>query len=316
MTSSATANMANKKATKQRYTAAQCPPSHRSTKPHACVQNANRAATSSGTPSQSRKKTADERASKQARTSRATTERIDSTAQRPNFNKKAELTWTSVGEAAVVYGARPLVPPRCEERGRLAVPEGGEEWADLGSLLTPTGRRLARAQDGPTLSLRALSSIEGSAPRPRWHTGYVGRSRGTPPPQRCSLGETPRARGEASDARRGIVFSVIVMRVLVSGTPKVGGTSYTPLTPESGGRPAFERFDSPLARPASSWFEYGKYRPPEGLVIWEAQFGDFLKTARSGSLSESVHSLRRRQVEPLSGLTLFAHGLRMAKARA
>jgi 2-oxoglutarate dehydrogenase E1 component len=59
-----------------------------------------------------------------------------------------------------------------------------------------------------------------------------------------------------------------------------GGT-YTPLQHLDGAGAAFEIYNSPLSEYACVGFEYGySAAAPEALVLWEAQFGDFVNGAQ------------------------------------
>ncbi|MCB0126716.1 MAG: hypothetical protein KDE58_30870, partial [Caldilineaceae bacterium] len=60
------------------------------------------------------------------------------------------------------------------------------------------------------------------------------------------------------------------------------GDPYTPLHHLSDGKAAFEIHNSPLSEAATIGFEYGyNIERPERLVIWEAQYGDFINTAQA-----------------------------------
>jgi len=58
------------------------------------------------------------------------------------------------------------------------------------------------------------------------------------------------------------------------------GAAYTPIQHLDGGRAAFELHNSPLSEYATMGFEYGyAVTAPEALVLWEAQYGDFVNGA-------------------------------------
>jgi 2-oxoglutarate dehydrogenase E1 component len=90
------------------------------------------------------------------------------------------------------------------------------------------------------------------------------------------LAEGRGIRLSGQDARRG-TFSHrhAVLYDVENGKP------YTPLQNLSSGQGRFEVLDSPLSEAAVLGFEYGySLDRPEKLVLWEAQFGDFLNTAQ------------------------------------
>ena len=57
------------------------------------------------------------------------------------------------------------------------------------------------------------------------------------------------------------------------------GDRYTPLQNISSAVAPFELHNSPLSEQAVG-FEYGDSTDPEALVLWEAQFGDFVNSAQ------------------------------------
>jgi len=58
------------------------------------------------------------------------------------------------------------------------------------------------------------------------------------------------------------------------------GAAYTPIQHLEGARAAFELHNSPLSEYATVGFEYGyAVTAPEALVLWEAQYGDFVNGA-------------------------------------
>jgi 2-oxoglutarate dehydrogenase E1 component len=59
------------------------------------------------------------------------------------------------------------------------------------------------------------------------------------------------------------------------------GTEWAPLATLGGGRAKFQVYDSPLSEGGALGFEYGySVAAPESLVLWEAQFGDFVNAAQ------------------------------------
>jgi 2-oxoglutarate dehydrogenase E1 component len=59
------------------------------------------------------------------------------------------------------------------------------------------------------------------------------------------------------------------------------GATYTPLENLDGAEGSFEIHNSPLSEYAAVGFEYGySVAAPEALVLWEAQFGDFVNGAQ------------------------------------
>ena len=61
----------------------------------------------------------------------------------------------------------------------------------------------------------------------------------------------------------------------------VTGAQYAPIGHLSGAQASFELHNSPLSEYAALGFEYGySIAAPEALVLWEAQFGDFVNGAQ------------------------------------
>ena len=91
-------------------------------------------------------------------------------------------------------------------------------------------------------------------------------------------------------------------------TDAVNGRRYAPLTSLATGKARFEVYDSPLSETGVLGFDYGySLDYPEGLTIWEAQFGDF---ANGGQvIIDQFLSSGEDKWNRLSGLTLLLpHG--------
>ena len=86
------------------------------------------------------------------------------------------------------------------------------------------------------------------------------------------------------------------------------GVGHVPLAKLNNGNKKFEIYDSLLSEEAVLGFEYGYASTwPEGLVIWEAQFGDFVNVAQV-VIDQFIVSAETKW-DRLSGLTMFLpHG--------
>lgn len=86
------------------------------------------------------------------------------------------------------------------------------------------------------------------------------------------------------------------------------GEAYTPLQHLPQAKAAFEIHNSPLSENAAIGYEYGyNIQTPERLVIWEAQYGDFINGAQA-VIDEFVVSGRAKWEQTPSLVLLLPHG--------
>ncbi len=85
--------------------------------------------------------------------------------------------------------------------------------------------------------------------------------------------------------------------------------TFVPLQALPQARAAFAVFNSPLTENATLGFEYGcNVQAPDRLVIWEAQYGDFVNGAQV-VIDEFIVSARAKWGQPPSLVLLLPHGL-------
>ncbi len=86
------------------------------------------------------------------------------------------------------------------------------------------------------------------------------------------------------------------------------GETYTPLANLSDARGKFEIYNSPLSETAVLGFEYGfSTAMPEALVLWEAQFGDFVNVAQP-IIDQFIASDGAKWGQDSSIILLLPHG--------
>jgi 2-oxoglutarate dehydrogenase E1 component len=86
------------------------------------------------------------------------------------------------------------------------------------------------------------------------------------------------------------------------------GQSFVPLQALPQARAAFEVRNSPLSEAAAVGFEYGyNVQEPERLVVWEAQYGDFMDGAQV-MIDEFIASARNKWGQTPSLVLLLPHG--------
>jgi 2-oxoglutarate decarboxylase len=105
------------------------------------------------------------------------------------------------------------------------------------------------------------------------------------------------------DSRRG----TFVQRHSVLIDRKTG-TEYTPLQNLSDDQGRFMAYDSALSEYAAVGFEYGySVANPDALVLWEAQFGDFVNGAQS-VIDEFISSAEAKWAQRSNVVMLLPHG--------
>lgn len=198
------------------------------------------------------------------------------------------------------------------------------EDADLGPELEPpppgAARRVRTAVEVGTLEelLEALMKLpEGFTVNPRLQRILS---------RRTQILEAPSAR----NIDWGTAESLALASILAEGTPiritgqdvergtfsqrhavlfdAETGKAFTPLHHIPQAAAAFEVHNSPLSENAAIGFEYGyNIQTPERLVIWEAQYGDFINSAQA-VIDEFVVSGRAKWEQTPSLVLLLPHG--------
>ena len=157
---------------------------------------------------------------------------------------------------------------------------------------------------------RTRSREEGAVPRrARTSARSTGRARRNWPTRRFS----PTASASGSPARTSSAAPSAIATPC-STTPSPGGV-HVPLQTLPQARAAFEIHNSPLTENAVIGFEYGyNIQEPSRLVIWEAQYGDFINGAQV-MIDEFIVSARGKWGLRPSLVLLLPHGLRGPGAR-
>jgi len=96
-------------------------------------------------------------------------------------------------------------------------------------------------------------------------------------------------------------------RHLVLHDPETGETA-TPMQHLPGASASFEVYNSPLSEYAALGFEYGySVARPDALVLWEAQFGDFVNGAQT-VIDEFISSAETKWRQQSGVVLLLPHG--------
>jgi 2-oxoglutarate dehydrogenase E1 component len=89
---------------------------------------------------------------------------------------------------------------------------------------------------------------------------------------------------------------------------RVTGAEWTPLANLTDGQAKLSIYDSSLSEYAALGFEYGySVERPEALVLWEAQFGDFVNGAQT-VIDEFISSAEQKWGQRSSVVMLLPHG--------
>ena len=141
--------------------------------------------------------------------------------------------------------------------------------------LRALNEQLLRVPDGFTPNPKLDAPARAAARRARGRRHRLGTGRGA----RVRL--APR-RGDPDPAHRpGHRARDVLATGTTSSTTSNTGATYTPLQHLDDAGAAFEIYNSPLSEYACVGFEYGyAAAAPEALVLWEAQFGDFVNGAQ------------------------------------
>nr|WP_029291306.1 multifunctional oxoglutarate decarboxylase/oxoglutarate dehydrogenase thiamine pyrophosphate-binding subunit/dihydrolipoyllysine-residue succinyltransferase subunit [Cellulomonas sp. HZM] len=117
------------------------------------------------------------------------------------------------------------------------------------------------------------------------------------------LAEGTPVRLAGQDSRRG----TFVQRHAVMHDRETGA-EWTPLLYLSGDQAKFWVYDSSLSEYAALGFEYGySVERPDALVLWEAQFGDFVNGAQT-VIDEFISSAEQKWAQRSSVVLLLPHG--------
>ncbi len=91
-------------------------------------------------------------------------------------------------------------------------------------------------------------------------------------------------------------------------TDTATGEEWIPLKAMAAGDARFQIYDSPLSEAGALGFEYGySVAAPDGLVLWEAQFGDFANAAQV-IIDQFIASGEQKWNQPARVVLLLPHG--------
>ena len=219
-------------------------------------------------------------------------------------------------------GAQPLVEPKARNTTNgLGGPGGAQRPPGRAEGVDGTGQPVEVTTGVPLETLHALHTHLYNLP-----TSF------TPHPRVDRLTLTPRrtAFTETKPLDWGHAESLALASILADATPirltgqdaergtfgqrhavlhdVKTGEKHVPLRHHPLARAAFELYDSPLSESACIGFEFGySVQAPETLVLWEAQYGDFVNGAQV-ILDQFVVSARAKWGQEPSLVLLLPHG--------
>ncbi len=249
------------------------------------------------------KKPALRRAYAEALVAKGVVSRDDVDAMAAAFRRRLEEAYTASAAIAVQPGPPVLEGVKGRYRGGDLAGAGGIATAVVSETLAEVGRALVAAPRGFNVHPKAAKLLEARAEmvaggRPvDWGMGEA-----------LALGtlawEGVRVRLSGQDSRRG-TFSHRHAVLFDTQT----GQPYSPLAHMREGQGVVEVRDSPLSEAGVLGFEYGySLEMPDGLVVWEAQYGDFVNAAQV--IVDQFLSSSEAKWGRLSGLVLLLpHGM-------
>jgi 2-oxoglutarate dehydrogenase E1 component len=230
--------------------------------------------------------------------------REDVDALSADYRRKLEEAYTASAAIAVSPGPPVLEGARARYRGgAIAGTSAGIATAVAPDLLAEVGRAVTTTPASFNVHPKLAKLLEARAEM------ALGKR-----PVDWGMGETlaygtlawegSRVRLTGQDTRRG-TFSHRHAVLFDQQT----GLPYSPLAHLRQGQGVVEVRDSPLSEAGVLGFEYGySLEMPDGLTIWEAQFGDFVNAAQV--ILDQFLSSSEAKWNRLSGLVLFLpHGL-------
>ncbi len=212
-----------------------------------------------------------------------------------DYQLQLERVFTEVREA----GSQPLdwttvpdYPNKPAGEARTAItPEVLKRIAD--AYVTPPDGFTVHAKVMPQLQRRAAAIVDGPVD---WGTGEI-----------LALGsllmEGRPVRLAGQDSRRGTFVSRFATII-----DRINADEWTPLSNLSDDQAKFFIYDSLLSEYAALGFEYGySVARPEALVLWEAQFGDFVNGAQT-VIDEFICSSETKWSQQSGVVLLLPHG--------